>query len=62
MRASKLHSDCISRFKMTRAENFDNIIVGALNINSISPRFDELKLMESGFFDVVIVTETKLDD
>ena len=59
--ASKLHNDCISRFKMIRAENFD-IIVGNLNINSISPKFDEFKLMVSGFFDVVIVTETKLDD
>ena len=62
MGASKLHNDCISRFKMIRAENFDNIIVGTLNINSISPKFDEFKLMVSGFFDVVIVTETKLDD
>ena len=44
------------------AENFDNIIVGTLNINSISPKFDELKLMVSGYFDVIIVTERKLDD
>ena len=58
----KLHNDCISRFKMIRAENFDNIIVGTLNINSISPKFDEFKLMVSGYFDVIIVTETKLDD
>ena len=62
MGASKLHNNCISRFKIIRAENFDNIIVGTLNINSISPKFDEFKLMVSGFFDVVIVTETKLDD
>ena len=62
MGVSKLHTDCISRFKMIRAENFDNIIVGTLNINSISPKFDEFKLMVSGFFDVVIVTETKLDE
>ena len=60
--ASKLHNDCISRFKMIRAENFDNIIVGTLNINSASLKFDEFKLMVSGYFDVIIVTETKLDD
>ena len=60
--ASKLHNDYISRFKMIRAENFDSIIVETLNINSISPKFDEFKLMVSGFFDVVMVTETKLDD
>ena len=62
MGASKLHNDCISRFKMIRAESFDNIIVGILNINSISRKFDEFKLMVSGYFDVIIVTETKLDD
>ena len=33
--ASKLHNDCISRFKIIRAENFDNIILGTLDINSI---------------------------
>ena len=60
--ASKLHNNCISRFKMIRAENFNNIIVGTLNINSISPKFDEFKLMVSDYFDVIIVTETKLDD
>ena len=47
---------------MIRAENFDNTIVGTLNKNSISPKFDEFKLMVSGYFDVIIVTEAKLDD
>ena len=47
---------------MIRGENFHNLIVGTLNINSISPMSDEFKLIISGFFDVVIVTETKLDD
>ena len=60
--ASKLHNNCISKFKMIRAESFDNIIVGTLNIDSISPKFDEFKLMVSGYFDVIIVTETKLND
>ena len=43
--ASKLHIDCISRFKMIRVDNLDNIIVGTLNTNSILPKFDEFKLM-----------------
>ena len=60
--ASQLHNDCVSRFKMIRADNFDNIIVEILTINSISPKFDEFRLMLSGYFDVTIVTETKLDD
>ena len=45
-----------------RADNFGNIVLGTLNINSISLKFDEFKLMVSGYFDVIIVTETKLDD
>ena len=40
-----LHNDCISRFKMIRAENFDNMTMGILNINSISSKCDEFKLM-----------------
>ena len=52
---SKVDNDCISRFKMIRAENVDNIILGALNMNSISPKFDEFKLMVSSYFDVIIV-------
>ena len=54
-RASKLHNDCISRFKMIRPENFDSIIVGTLNKSSRSSKFDEFKLMVSGYFDVIIV-------
>ena len=60
--ASKLHNNCISRFKIIRAESFDSIIVEILDINSISPKFDQFKLMVSGYFNVMIVTETKLDD
>ena len=33
-----------------------------LNINYISSTFDDFKLLISGYFDVIIVTETKLDD
>ena len=47
---------------MIRVENFDNIIVGNLNINFISPKFDEFKLMVSSYFNAILVTETKLDD
>ena len=47
---------------MIRAENFDNIITRTLNINSVSLKFGEFKLMVRDYFDVIIVTETKLDD
>ena len=44
---------------MIRAKNFD-IIVGTLNINTISPKFDEFKLMVSGYFDVIIEQKQNL--
>ena len=55
----KLHNNCISRFKMIIAEDFDNVIVTALNINSVSSKFDEFNLMANGLFEF---TEAKLDD
>ena len=36
--------------------------VGTLNINSIRNKFDELKMSISGNVDVLVITETKLDD
>ena len=60
--ASKLHNDFISKSMMIRPENFDNVILGTLNINSILPKFDEFKLMVSDYFDAIIATETKLND
>ena len=47
-----LHNDCISGFKIIRAENFDNVIVRTLNMNSISSKFDEFKLMVSDGYSI----------
>ena len=38
------------------------MIIGTLNINSLSSKFDDLKVLISGMFDILIITETKLDD
>ena len=54
--------DCISRFKEIRTQNFNNVIIGNLNINSLAFKFDELRLLVTGIFDILIITETKLDD
>ena len=37
------------------------MIIGTLNINSLSSKFDDLKVI-SGMFDILITAETKLDD
>ena len=54
--------DCISRFKETRIQNFNNVNIGILNINSLVFKFEELRLLVTGIFNILIITETKLDD
>ena len=44
-----------------RVKNVNRLIIGNLNINSISNKFDQLKLFAQGKVDILIVTETKLD-
>ena len=39
----------------------NRLIIRNLNINSISNKFDQLKLFVQGKVDILIVTETKLD-
>ena len=45
-----------------RTKNFERLIIGNLNINSLSSKFDQLKLLIKGKIDILIITETKLDD
>ena len=45
-----------------KTKNFDRLIIGNLNINSLSSKFDQLKLLIQGKIDILIITETKLDD
>ena len=42
-------------------KNENRLIIGNLNINSISNKSDQLKLFVQGKVDILIVTETKLD-
>ena len=55
---SKLELSCITNIKKIRSENIDNVIIGTLNINSLSSKFDDLKVL----IDILIIPETKLDD
>ena len=47
--------------KKTRIENI-NVIIGKLNINSLPKKFDDLKALVTGMLDILIITETKLDN
>ena len=39
----------------------DRIMIGTLNINSLSTKFEELKLLIANCLDVLVIEETKLD-
>ena len=54
--------DCISKLRNIRINNVSNVILGTLNINSIASNFDGFKLVVTGIFDILIITETKLND
>ena len=45
-----------------REENPDKLIFGNLNINSVYPKFDQMKFSLQGKVDILILTETKLDE
>ena len=53
---------CISRLKEIRNQNFNNVIIGNLNINSLAFKLDELRMLVTSIFGILIITETKLDD
>ena len=44
-----------------RVKNMNRLLIGNLNINSISDKFDQLKLLSRGKVDTLVITETKLD-
>ena len=48
-------------FKNLRFKNINRLIIGNLNINSISGKFDQLKTIIQGKIDMLVITETKLD-
>ena len=42
--------DCISKLRNIRAKNVNNVIAGTLNINFLTSKFDEFKMVVSGIF------------
>ena len=54
--------DCISKLRNIRVKNVKNVIIGTLNINSLASKFDEFKLVVTRIFDILIITEAKLDN
>ena len=44
-----------------KLKNNHRLVIGNLNINSISNKFDNLKLIIQGRIDILVITETKTD-
>ena len=59
---SGILADSFSKIKKARIENINSVIIGNLNINSFPNKFEELKVLVNGMLDILIITETKLDD
>ena len=55
-------SDCISVLKALRSDNSNKLIFAHANINSIRNKFEFLSTQVKGNIDVLMVSETKVDD
>ena len=55
-------TDTLKNLHNLRVKNIDRVIIGTLNINSIANKFDQLQLIIKETIDILIVTETKIDD
>ena len=47
--------------KEIRIKNVNRTIIGTLNINSMSAKFEQLKLIIGTYLDILVIEETKLD-
>ena len=45
-----------------RIKNINKIIIATLNVNSITGKFEQLKTIISGNIDILVITESKLDE
>ena len=44
-----------------KIKNINRIMIGTLNINSLSTKFEQLNLLIANYLDVLVIEETKLD-
>ena len=56
------NEDALSILNKCRRDNYDRLIFGNLNINSVNSEFDQMKFLLQGKVDVLVLTETKLDN
>ena len=58
---NSLKPEPLNTLKRIRISNVNRIIIGQLNINSIRNKFDDMKFIVTGNFDILVITESKLD-
>ena len=56
------HLNPLFQIKKLRTKNLERVIVRNLNINSLPKKFEQLKDTVLKYVDVLVLTETKLDD
>ena len=52
----------LSKIKEIRIGNASKVIIGNLNINSVRNKFEQIKEIVLKYIDILVVTETKLDE
>ena len=58
----KSFEDICGLLSNIKSGTLNNVVIGLLNVNSFSSKFDDFKTIISGNVDVMIIVETKLDD
>ena len=52
----------VNSIKDLRLRNVNRVLIGNININSIPNKFSQLKELILKYVDILVITETKLDD
>ena len=52
----------LSKIKNLKLSNANRVIIGILNINSLTNKFEQLKEIVLKYKDILVITETKLVD
>ena len=53
--------NAIDKLKEIRIKNVNNVNIGSLNINSLAPKFEQLREIIGNNLDILTIQETKLD-
>ena len=54
--------DPLNVLKDIKIKNINRLVIGQININSLRNKFEALKILITGNLDILVITETKLDE